>query len=441
MTFLGVTRAASVSVALALAVAPALAACGAGSSSGTAASSSALPSSGGSAGASGKHFEPTARDFAAIRVLLARQARAVRAHDEHAFLATVDPQQPSLVAKQKVLFGNLAQLDISHLSYGVDPSALVPQKVPGGDPVLRPGIVEHLQITDTLVAPVSNPVDMTFVRRDGHWLVGAVTQPEQADHFDSPQERPWYGVPVLARRDGQLTVVVDRSAADSLDRLTAAIRSDIAYDAELLGVPASYRVLVDATTNGLAYDFSSVSQEEAAAVTFGLTATDPRGDHVTGLAGTAIKVNPTLVDQVVNDPGVVRHELTHYLLRRYSGSSPKWLTEGVATWVQYYPDRFDELQVPADLYDRLVHADHSLPTVGLFNTDPSVNYPISQAAVTWLVQQGGVTKLVALMRAYRDHYQDVNVDALTPRLLRQVYGVSEAQLVQGAFALLAQLHH
>ena len=97
--------------------------------------------------------------------------------------------------------------------------------------------------------------------------------------------------------------------------------------------------------------------------------------------------------------------------------------------------------MPADLYDRLVHADHSLPRVGLFNTDPSVNYPISQAAVTWLVQQGGVTKLVALMRAYRDHYQDVNVDALTPRLLRQVYGVSEAQLVQGAFALLAQLHH
>jgi hypothetical protein len=373
--------------------------------------------------------------------VLARETHAVRAHDENAFLATVDPRQPALVAREKVLYDNLVQLDISHLSYGVDPSALVPQRVPGDDPVLRPGIVEHLQITDTLAAPVSNPVDMTFVRRGGHWFVGAVSQPKQADHFDSPQERPWYGVPVVARREGPLTVLVDASAAATLGRLTAAIRSDIAYDAQLLGVPASYRVLVDATTNGLAYDFSSVSQQEAAAVTFGLTATDPRGNHVTGLAGTAIKVNPTLVDQVVNDPGVVRHELTHYLLRAYSGSSPKWLAEGVATWVQYYPDRFDELQVPADLYARLMQADRSLPTIGLYDTDPSVNYPVSQAAVAWLVDHGGVARLIDLMREYRYRYRDVNVDALTPRLLRQVYGVSEAQVVQGAFALLARLHH
>jgi hypothetical protein len=448
VTFLGVTRGAALSlssaVSSALALALALTACGGGASSETAAptsSSSRSSSASSTASSTGTRFEPTPRDFAAIRALLARQARAVRAHDEQAFLATVDPRQPTLVAQQKVLYGNLAQLDIRHLSYGVDPSALVPQKVPGGDPVLRPGVVEHLQITDTLNAPVSNPVDMTFVRRDGHWLVGAVSQPKEADHFDSPQERPWYGVPILARREGQLTVVVDRSAAESLDRLTTAIRGDIAYDAQLLGVPASYRVLVDATTNGLAYDFSSVSQEEAAAVTFGLTATDPRGDHVTGLAGTAVKVNPKLVDEVVNDPGVVRHELTHYLLRAYSGSSPKWLTEGVATWVQYYPDRFDQLQVPADLYDRLMHAERTLPTIGLFNTDPGVNYPVSQAAVAWLVQQGGVAKLIALMRAYRDDYQDVNVDALTPRLLRQVYAVTEAQVVRGAFGLLAQLHH
>ena len=416
-----------------------LAACGSGSSSRSAATSGdRTPPSPTSAR---QDFQPGAHDFAAIRALLARQARAVLAHDEQAFVATVDPRQPALVAREKALFANLAQLDIRHLSYGVDPSALVPQRVPGDDPVLRPGVVEHLQITDTLSAPVSNPVDVTFVRRGGRWLVGAVSQPRQADHFDSPQERPWYGVPVVARRDGPLTVVVDRSAEGSLDRLTTAIRSDIAYDAQLLGVPASYRVLVDATTNGLAYDFSSVSSEEAAAVTFGLTATDPRGDHVTGLAGTAIKVNPTLVDQVVNDPGVVRHELAHYLLRTYSGSSPKWLTEGVATWVQYHPDRFDELQVPADLYDRLMHADHALPTIGLFDTDPGVDYPISQAAVAWLVEHGGVGRLLDLMRAYRTHYRDVNVDALTPRLLHQVYGVSEARVVRGAFGLLAELHH
>jgi hypothetical protein len=415
-----------------------LAGCGTGGSSTAAPGPTAPPTS--SEGPS-TSFEPTTRDFRAIRKVLAAQAAAVLAGDQVAFLATVDPQQPKLVAQQRVLFENLSQLDVTRLSYAVDGSALVPARIPGGDPVLHPPVVEHLRIAETLTAPVSNPVDMSFVRRNGHWLVGAVSQPKDADHFDSPQERPWYGVPVVARRDGPLTVVVDRSAADSLGPLTTAIRDDISYDARLLGVAASYRVLVDATTNGLSYDFSSVSQQEAAAVTFSLTASDPLGDHATGLAGTAIKVNPKLVDDVVSDAGILRHELTHYLLRAYAGSSPKWLTEGVATWVQYYPDTFSALQVPASLYASLRHADRTLPSIGLFNTDPSVNYPVSQAAVAWLVDHGGVARLIELMKAYRTQYQDVNADALTPRLFRQVYGVPVAEVVQGAFAELAELQH
>jgi hypothetical protein len=417
-----------------------LAGCGAGGSTSTAPPSATAPPSSSDDGGS-TSFEPRPQDFRAIRKLMAAQARAVLGDDEKAFLATVDPQQPKLVAQQRVLFDNLSQLDVTGLSYAVDTSALVPARIPGGDPVLHPQVVEHLRIAETLTAAVSNPVTMSFVRRDGHWLVGAVSQPKDSGHFDSPQERPWYGVPVVARRDGPLTVIADRSAADSLDGLTTAIRDDISYDAQLLGVPASYRVLVDATTNGLAYDFSSVSQQEAAAVTFPLTASDPLGDHATGPAGTAIKVNPKLVDDVVSDAGILRHELTHYLLRAYSGSSPKWLTEGVATWVQYYPDDFSALQVPASLYSSLMHADRALPSIGLFNTDPSVNYPVSQAAVAWLVGRGGVSTLIELLKAYRNQYQDVNADALTPKLFRQVYGVSVAEVVQGAFAKLAELHH
>jgi hypothetical protein len=50
-------------------------------------------------------------------------------------------------------------------------------------------------------------------------------------------------------------------------------------------------------------------------------------------------------------------------------------------------------------------------------------------------------RLIELMRAYRDQYRDVNVDALTSRLLRQVYGVSQQQVVSGAFQLIATLRH
>jgi hypothetical protein len=88
-----------------------------------------------------------------------------------------------------------------------------------------------------------------------------------------------------------------------------------------------------------------------------------------------------------------------------------------------------------------MRADHTLPPIGLFNEDPALNYPISQAAVAWLVQTYGVAKLLDLMRAYRSRYAGANVDALTPALLRQVYGVTPAQVTDGAWRLLAQFAH
>ena len=387
-------------------------------------------------------FQPTAADFRAIQRLVHRRADALLHHDEDAYLATVDPRQPALVAQQRTLYDNISRLPVAALRYGVDTSAsLVPARVPGDDPLLHPAVVEHLQLAGTFDRPVSNPVDQTFVRRDGHWLLGAESEAKEADHFDTPQERPWYGVPIVARHVGQMTVLLDRSQADNLAGLTTAVRDDIAYDARLLGVPASSKILVDATTNGLSLNFSSLSKEEAAAVTFGVASTTALGDRDTGLAGMVIKVNPHTVGEVVDDEGIMRHELTHYLLHEYNGALPKWLSEGVAAWVQYYPDDFSQWQIPADLYHRLMRADRTLPIIGLFNEDPSLNYPISQAAVAWLVQLDGIAKLLDLMRAYRTAYAGADVDALTPRLLRQVYGVGPGQVTAGAWGLLAQYDH
>jgi hypothetical protein len=415
--------------------------CGAGSTSQSATPQRASPSAASTHGGQVR-FEPTPADFRQVEQLMARRAKALIQHDEVGYLATVDHQQPRLVRQQRTLYSNIVQLPLASLSYGVDPSAsLVPAQVPGDDPVLHPAVVEHLKLTGTFDRPVSNPVDMTFVRRHGHWLLGSESEAKAADHFDTPQERPWYGVPIVAQQVGSMTVLVDRSQAGDLSGLSTAVQDDIAYDAHLLGVPASSEILVDATTNGLSVNFSSLSQEEAAAVTFGVTSTDDLGEQQTGLAGMVIKVNPHTVDQVVHDEGIMRHELTHYLLRQFSSALPQWLSEGVAAWVQFYPDDFSQWRVPADLYGRLMRADHTLPIVGLFDEDPSVNYPISQAAVAWLVELDGVAKLLDLMRAYQSQYAGADVDALTPKLLRQVYGVSPSQVTDGAWGLLAQFDH
>jgi hypothetical protein len=93
------------------------------------------------------------------------------------------------------------------------------------------------------------------------------------------------------------------------------------------------------------------------------------------------------------------------------------------------------------LYERTMHADRRLPVVGLFNDDPDVNYQIAQASVAWLIRHYGVAHLLQLMRDYRSGYQGPNVDALTPALLHRVYGLTEQQVVAGAFGLIASFQH
>jgi Peptidase of plants and bacteria len=337
----------------------------------------------------------------------------------------------------------VSQLSISSLRYVMDPTVqLVPAAVPDGEPAFRPQVFEYLQITGTTQHPVSNALEQTFVEHDHRWLVGAETTSKDNESFDSAQERPWFGVPIVAERRGAMTVLVDQARRSTLGPLTTAIHDHILFDSERLGVPPSFEILVDATSNGNATTFSSLSKEQAAAVTFPLFEADPKDtSSFRALAGHAIKINPHEAGSYAGDTGLLRHELTHFLLHEYNSTSPKWLVEGIATYLQYYPDVFSSQRVTPGFYHRLMSADRELPTVGLFNDDPDVNYQIAQAATAWLVSHYGMPKLLELMRAYRSQNEGVDTDALTPRMLRLVDGVSEQQVVAGAFALLASYQH
>jgi hypothetical protein len=411
---------------------------GSGGSATAKASSTSLPK-GPSSGAS---FEPSRTDFSGIRQVLQRRTHAIAVHDQRAFMATVDDHDPSLVAQERTLYANLVRLGVRSLTYTADTSSLyVPAPVGGGDPTLRPELTESVRLPGVTTDPVTNPDEATFVKRDGHWLLGAENRVTDEDSYDAPQERPWFGAPIAVRRSGPLTVVMDAKSAGRLASLTTAVSGDISHDAGLLGVPPEYAVLVDATTNGTTHAMNGASGEDAAAVTKGLYFV-PHGDYDKArVAGTVIQVNPETVDSVLAQPNILRHELTHYLLRQFSGSSPRWLVEGVAAWVQYYPDDFAGLRVPSSLYSQIMHADRRLPPEGSFYDAPGVDYPIGQAAVAWLVSHYGRDKLLQLMRAYRDHYQGVDIDPLTPQVLHEVYGVTPEQVVTGAFGLLAQFQH
>ena len=79
------------------------------------------------------------------------------------------------------------------------------------------------------------------------------------------------------------------------------------------------------------------------------------------LGGWRIKVNPDELSQLASYPQLLRHELTHYLLRNDDGGSPTWLVEGVAQYVGYAPDPTGDVGSSAGR--RLQRPDGSPPDV------------------------------------------------------------------------------
>ena len=133
--------------------------------------------------------------------------------------------------------------------------------------------------------------------------------------------------PIAVRREGKLTVLVDEASKDRLTELVGVVREGVRRDAEILGVDADDRVLVDATSNGEAQDFGAGVKEQVGAVTFPIVSTDLDG-NATDVAGTAIKINPDHVVFLLGESRLLWHELTHFLLFSHAASSPVWLAEG-----------------------------------------------------------------------------------------------------------------
>ena len=180
---------------------------------------------------------------------------------------------------------------MASVRYAVDDaSGLPPANVAGSDPVFRPTVVEQVRLRDVDRSAVGNPLEDTFVRRDGHWLLGAESLPGSYVDSEEPQSRPWAGsVPIAVARSGDLLVVVDQEQSDAAGALADTVVGDIRFDADVLGVPAAYDVLVDATSVGEVTKMNTVDDREAAAVTMPVFGVNGDGRY-TSLAGIRINV-------------------------------------------------------------------------------------------------------------------------------------------------------
>ncbi len=380
--------------------------------------------------------EPTAADLHQIRTLLSTRARAIEEGDRPRFLSTTDDADPAFVRTQLIFFANLSSLPVTSISYSVTDTYLPPSTVAGADPTLHPEVVEHVQLDTVTTRPIGNVVNLTFVERDGQWLVGAERVSDEYSGYDSVQARPWYGTRIASASNDEVLAVVDADGQVTAADLLGASQEALDFDRSVLQIDADAPVLIDATTNSTVYSINKTTGQEAGALTRTVWALNDEHD-LTRPAGVIIRANPDNVEQLLYDRQTLRHEVVHRLLSGIDNWSPIWLTEGLAEYVSTRPDG---ASFTLSLVDgpALLAENPDLPIQGTFGDDPAEDYLVSQAAVTALVRAGGMGGIRDLMDTYRRLWSG-SPDSVTPTALRQVYELTREQLAQNAWGVLGEL--
>jgi hypothetical protein len=272
--------------------------------------------------------------------MLQQRARAVIRHDLAAFMATIDPAQPSFVAQQRRWFENLARVAFATWSYDYDPTdpqLSDPRSVRYRAPIWAPQqftLSYRLRGFDAL--PIQLQQYPTFVRRAGHWYLASL------DDFDSIGETSavdiWDFGPVLVRRTANVLVLAHPRNRSLMDELAADMTAAIPRVDAVWTMRWSHRVVVvvpdtQHELNRITGDPSDLSQI-AAVASAEVRTTAGRPDPV----GDRVGINPATWPQLsaLARQIVLTHELTHVATRSVTGASePVWLTEGFADFVAY----------------------------------------------------------------------------------------------------------
>ncbi|GGU28995.1 hypothetical protein [Nocardioides albus] len=375
-------------------------------------------------------YAATPADYKAVQDLLTRRAGAALKGDEAGFLATVDRRDQKLVDQQQTIFTNLQQLPMKSLAYEVEETEHTPDEVRNDGVLFAPKVVEVARLEEAHRAPVASSTDMTFVRHDGGWVIGR----DRA----APTERysrPWFGGPVTAATGRSVVVVTEREgpteAAELLDRVTTA-RAEIKEDLRSVwrGEAGETPLIVDATFNGQPPGGTFEGDDGAAAVTYWVDAVGPPRSDMSSLAGAVIKDNPTATNRLATDDRTLRHELSHV----YGPALvPTWVNEGLA---EYLSGCASNICGEDEQRDKLLAHERAIPGDDEWGEDGSIDYAISHAAVSWLIEEnGGLKKFLEFCNDFFLHKPGGREDFHdgTGKALRASYGLTERDLIEGTW--------
>lgn len=136
--------------------------------------------------------------------------------------------------------------------------------------------------------------------------------------------------------------------------------------------------------------------------------------RMSGFAGTVVKDNPVATNRLATDDHTLRHELSHV----YGPAVvPTWVDEGLAEYLSGCESN-------------------------ICGEDGPIDYAVSHAAVSWLIDEnGGLERFLEFCNDFYLHLPSGSDDFHdgTGKALRASYGITQEQLVEGAWAWFERL--
>ncbi|MFF9480238.1 hypothetical protein [Streptomyces sp. NPDC014733] len=314
------------------------------------------------AAATGCAQEPPPRTrFPEVQRMLDARARAVRQHDEAAFLASVDPVRPGYRDRQRRAFRTLRELPLAGWRYDLVATDAFP--LASGGNAMAAKVELRYRIEGFDAEPVTSVQYLTLTRTAGRWRIASDDEGAASGYTGTRQL--WDQGPVAAVRGRHALVLGD---AGDRGRLTDLARR---ADAAVPAVTAAWKgrwsgqVVIEApgSVAGMAQLLGSGDPSAYAGIA--AVTTGEAGARAKAPADRVI-VNPEAYADL-NDAGravVLSHEITHVATRTATtGDTPLWLSEGFADWVAYRGKRHAAAAAAPELTRALAtgHPPHRLP--------------------------------------------------------------------------------
>ena len=278
---------------------------------------------------------------AAVRQLLVDRAGALMRRDRASFLAGVDPMATELRRRQAALFDALAQVPLKVWRYQLDatterpPDAQLDRRY-GRDRWWSPDVALEYSLDGFDQRPTVAEHHLTFVVRDGRWLLGADDDFE-AVGLATPRAL-WDRGPVVAERVDDVLVLGRPSSRRLLRNIATVTAAAVPRVDEVWGTGWRRGAVVVVPTSGAEMsellgsgnDLSQIAAVATAELGGGRSEFDPAGDR--------ILVNPDTFGRLgqLGRRVVLTHELAHVATRRATGPAvPAWLAEGLADYIAY----------------------------------------------------------------------------------------------------------